>query len=67
MTSVLTQDGRYLLEVTISKKDSRDRLSTYSPAVFTNDRCRARSSLATLPGMDGPIGRLGILVMPKWL
>ena len=56
MTPVLTQDGGYLPEVTIFKKDCRARLSTYSPAVFTKDRRRARPSLPTLPGTDGTVG-----------
>ena len=59
MTPVLTQDGRYLPEVTISEKDCRARPSTYSPAVFTNDERRAQPSLPTLPGTDGTIGRQG--------
>ena len=59
VTPVLTQDGRYLQEVTISKKDYRARPSTYSPAVFTKDGRRAWPSLPTLPGTDGTIGRQG--------
>ena len=59
MTPVLTQDGRYLPEVTISKKDCRARPSTYSPAVFTKDGRRAWPSLPTLPGTDGTIGLQG--------
>ena len=59
MTPVLTKDGRYLPEVTISKKDCRARPSTYSPAVFTKDGRRARPSLPTLPGTDRTIGRQG--------
>ena len=55
----MTQDGRYLPEVTISKKDCRARPSTYSPPVFTKDGRRARPSLPTLPGTDGTIGRQG--------
>ena len=52
-------DGRYLPELTISKKDRRVRPSTYRTAVFTKDGRRARPSLPTLPGTDGTIGRLG--------
>jgi len=59
VTPVLTQDGRYLPEVTISKKDCRARPSTYSPVVFTKDGRRAWPSLPTLPGTDGTIGRQG--------
>jgi len=59
VTPVLTQDGRYLPEVTISKKDCRARPSTYSPAVFTKDGRRAWPSLPTLPGTDGTIGPQG--------
>jgi len=59
VTPDLTQDGRYLPEVTISKKDCRARPSTYSPAVFTKDGRRAWPSLPTLPGTDGTIGRQG--------
>jgi len=59
VTPVLTQDGRYLPEVTISKKDCRALPSTYSPAVFTKDGRRAWPSLPTLPGTDGTIGRRG--------
>jgi len=59
VTPVLTQDGRYLPEVTISKKDCRARPSTYSPAVFTKAGRRAWPSLPTLPGTDGTIGRQG--------
>jgi len=59
VTPVLTKDGRYLPEVTISKKDCRARPSTYSPAVFTKDERLARPSLPTLPGTDGIIGRQG--------
>ena len=59
MTPVLTQDGRYLQEVTISKKDYRARPSTYSPAVFTKAGRRARPSLPTLPGTDRTIGHQG--------
>ena len=57
VTPVLTQDGRYLPEVTISKKDCRARPSTYSPAVFTKDGRRGRPSLPTRTG------RLGTLVV----
>jgi len=42
VTPVLMQDGRYLPEVTVSKKDCRARPSTYSPAVFTKDGRRGR-------------------------
>jgi len=59
VTPVLTQDGRYLPEVTISKKDCRARPSTYSPAVFTKAGRRAWPSLPTLPGTDRTIGRQG--------
>ena len=59
MTPVIMQDGRYLPEVTISKKDCRARPSTYSPAVFTKDGRCARPSLTTLPGTDGTIGCQG--------
>ena len=37
VTPVLTQDGRYLPEFTIFKKDCRAHPSIYSPAVFTKD------------------------------
>ena len=60
VTPVFVQDGRYLPEVTISKRDCRARPSTYSPAVFTKDGRRARPSLPTLPGTDGTIGRQGL-------
>ena len=59
VTPVFMQDGRYLPEVTISKKDCRAQPSTYSPAVFTKDGRRAPPSLPTLPGTDGTDGAVG--------
>jgi len=61
VTPVLTQDGGYLQEVTISKKDRKARPSTYSPAVFTKDGRRVRPFLPTLAGTGRTIGRSGTL------
>ena len=57
MTPVLSQDGRYLPEVTISKKDCRARPSTYRPEVFTKDGRRGRDYRT--PGPWRPDGTVG--------
>ena len=54
MMPVIMQDGRYLPQVTISKKDCRARPSTYSPAAFTKDRRGYRT-----PGPWRPDGTVG--------
>ena len=40
VTPVLIQEGRFLPEVTITKKDYTARPSTYNPAAFTKEGSR---------------------------